>query len=219
MSSTQNGQNTHILMAFIQSENPQQPVSFVHDVTRVLAPAHARLERVLVPQTIYAEGMAKPQAVALWSYADNQGGGGIDPLQVLNSVAAGHAGLDVASLSGRVQNQSISEQNLAGRFYLVELAHFGPQGRGAYTDYAVEAEGVMANYGYHVEAVVLPHGGAGLPFKPDLATVAYFDTPDGMDRMHKDPAHHRIEAELYPAAVSRSVWLMGAVHPAFAPPL
>lgn len=52
----------------------------------------------------------------------------------------------------------------------------------------------------------------GFAFEPNIVWIAYFDSPDGMDRMQKDPDHERLDKH-YAAAVSESVWLVGRVHP------
>jgi hypothetical protein len=63
-----------------------------------------------------------------------------------------------------------------------------------------------------VERRLASDSASGFPFQPDLVKVTYFDTLDGMERLHGDSAHQRIENELYPAAVQRSVWVVGRVH-------
>jgi uncharacterized protein (DUF1330 family) len=116
----------------------------------------------------------------------------------------------LGSVRGPSLRGGTGESPVRGRLYLVEIAEYGPGGETAYRAYAQEAESVMGRYGWHVERELRPEAWDGLPFRPDLAKVAYFDTPEDMARMERDPAHARLEAD-YGNAVGRSIWIMGAV--------
>jgi uncharacterized protein (DUF1330 family) len=172
------------------------------------------LERMLAPDTIYAEGMPKPDIVNIVFYDDRDAFAGFnkDP-EFEKIVYLRSESIDMASVAGFPISGTVTQEALGKRLYLVELAHFGPQGAQGYQRYQEEAEPVMSRYGYHVERRLAPDSVSGLPFKPDLVNVAYFDSPDGMERFHTDAAHQRIENELYGAAVQQSIWVIGRVHP------
>jgi uncharacterized protein (DUF1330 family) len=172
------------------------------------------LERMLAPDTIYAEGMTKPDIVNIVFYDDR------DAFEAFNKdpefqqiVHLRSESIHMVSVAGFPTRGTVTQEALGQRLYFVELARFGPQGAKGYQHYQEEAEPVMSRYGYHVERRLAPDSVSGLPFKPDLVNVAYFDSPDGMERFHTDAAHHRIENELYSAAVQQSIWVVGRVHP------
>ena len=119
----------------------------------------------------------------------------------------------MVSVAGFPIGGTVTQDGLGKRLYLVELARFGPQGAQGYQHYQEQAEPVMSRYGYHVERRLAPDSVSGLPFKPDVINVAYFDSPDGMEQFHSDAAHQQIENELYGAAVQQSIWVVGRVHP------
>jgi uncharacterized protein (DUF1330 family) len=168
------------------------------------------VERQLLPEQVYAEGVPRPDIVNIVY------GRSPDSVQRLNAdprfqavVAMRSDSIDMISITGTSDGATVSDEGLADRLYLVELARFGPGGEAAYRAYEREAEDFMAPFGYHVERVIRPDGaGDGLPFRPDLIKIAYFDDSAAMDRMHADPGHARIEGELYTAAVAESVWLV-----------
>jgi hypothetical protein len=72
----------------------------------------------------------------------------------------------------------------------------------------------MARYGYHVERVLAPDSVVGFPVEPNIVKVVYFDRASGMDCLHEDPAHERIERELYPPPLSASPsgWSAACIH-------
>jgi uncharacterized protein (DUF1330 family) len=172
------------------------------------------LERMLAPDTIYAEGMRKPDIVNIVFYDDRDAFTAFnkDP-EFENIVHLRSESIDMASVAGLPIGGMVTQAELGKRLYLVEVARFGPQGAQGYQHYEAQAEPVMNRYGYHVERRLSADSVAGFPFKPDLVNVAYFDSPDGMERFHTDAAHHHIENELYAAAVQQSIWVVGRVHP------
>jgi uncharacterized protein (DUF1330 family) len=172
------------------------------------------LERMLAPDTIYAEGMDKPDIVNIVFYNDRDAFAAFseDP-EFEKIVHLRSESIDMVSVAGFPIDGTVTHEALGQRLYLLELARFGPQGAKGYQQYQEEAEPVMSRYGYHVERRLAPDSVSGLPFKPDVVNVAYFDSPDGMERFHTDAAHQRIENELYSAAVQQSIWVVGRVHP------
>ena len=167
------------------------------------------LERRLLPDAIYAEGMPKPDIVNI-VFCDNRAAFAAfdkDP-EFAKIVHLRSESIDMASVAGVPFGGEVTHRDTGNRLYLVELARFGPQGAAGYREYEEQAEPVMCRYGYHVERRLTPDSASGFPFQPDLIKVAYFDSPDGRERLHKDPAHLRIENELYPAAVHYQILLL-----------
>jgi hypothetical protein len=186
-----------------------------------VAPLAARhghgLERMLAPDAIYANGIAKPDIVNV-VYYENRGAFDafeseldLQGLRELRSEA-----LDLCTLAGWSSGDGVVPETSGPRRYIVEVARFGPRGADGYRAYEADADAAMARYGYRVERVIEPESASGLGFEPQLAKIAYFEPGDGMERFHADPAHARIERGLYPAAVDRSIWLTGRVHPSSA---
>ena len=171
------------------------------------------LERRLVPDAIYAEGMRKPDIVNIVFYDSHAAFAAFNENpEFAKIVHLRSQSIDMASVAGVPSAGEVAQADLEQRLYLVEVARFGPQGAQGYQNYEEQAEPVMRRYGYHVERRLVPDSASGFPFQPDLVKVAYFDTLDGMERFHADPAHPRIENELYPAAIQQSVWVIGRVH-------
>jgi uncharacterized protein (DUF1330 family) len=169
---------------------------------------------MLAPDTIYAEGMPKPDIVNIVFYDDRDAFAAFNKdLEFEKIVHLRSESIDMVSVAGFPISGTVTQEALGKRLYLVELTQFGPQGAQGYQQYQEQAEPVMSRYGYHVERRLAPDMVSGLPFKPDLVNVIYFDSPDGMERFHTDAAHHRIENELYRAAVQQSIWVVGQVHP------
>jgi uncharacterized protein (DUF1330 family) len=168
------------------------------------------IERQLLPQQVYADGVQRPDIVNI-VYGHSP-----DYLQRLDAdprfqavVSMRSNSIDMISITGTSDRATVSNEGLADRLYLMELARFGPGGEAAYRAYEREAEDFVAPFGHHVERVIRPDGiGDGLPFRPDVIKIAYFADGAAMDRMHADPGHARIEGELYTAAVAESVWFV-----------
>jgi uncharacterized protein (DUF1330 family) len=172
------------------------------------------LERMLAPDTIYTDGMPKPDIVNIVFYDNSDAFAAFNKDSEFEKIVHLRSeSIDMVSVAGLPIGGTVTQEALGKRLYLVEVARFGPQGAAGYQHYEALAEPVMSRYGYHVERQLSPDSASGFPFKPDLVNVAYFDSPDGMERFHTDAAHHRIENELYPAAVQQSVWVVGRVHP------
>lgn len=173
------------------------------------------LERMLSPEQVHGEGLEKPDMVNLVYYRDRQAALDLDADQDFQRILPLRGqSIEMAAIGGLPIGGDVSEAELAKRVYLVELAQYGPQGAAGYEAYERRAGQVMQPYGYHVERRIAPESVQGLPFAPDVVKVAYFDTQQGMDAMHQDPAHPELENELYPGAVARSLWLVAKVHPA-----
>jgi uncharacterized protein (DUF1330 family) len=171
------------------------------------------LERMLTPDVIYAEGVQKPDIVNIVYYDSREAFHAMheDPdfkrIVHLRSESVDLFAIDGAPLAG-----TVSKDGVAKRLYLLEVAKLR-SGLAGYRRYEEQADPVMSRYGYHVERVMSAEGASGFSFAPDIVKVAYFDTQDGMDKMHTDPEHARIETDLYPSAVEKSVWVIGRVHP------
>jgi uncharacterized protein (DUF1330 family) len=172
------------------------------------------LERMIAPDTLYAEGMRKPDIVNIVFYDNRDAFAAFnrDP-EFKQIVHLRSESIDMASVAGVPIGGMVTQDELEKRLYLVEVARFGPQGAKGYQHYQEQAEPVMKRYGYHVERRLVPDSVSGFPFKPDLVNIAYFDSPDGMEQFHTDAAHQHIENELYGAAVQQSIWVVGRVHP------
>jgi uncharacterized protein (DUF1330 family) len=201
-------------VVFIWMKDPATFGRYAALVEPVVRPYGGGLERRLIPDAIYAEGMAKPDIVNI-VFCDSRAAFAAfeqDP-EFAKIVHLRSESIDMASVAGVPTDGEVTQTDVADRLYLVEVVRFGPQGAKGYQDYEDQAEPVMHRYGYHVERRLTPDSASGFPFQPDLVKVAYFDSPDGMERFHTDPAHPRIENELYGAAVEQSIWVVGRAHP------
>ncbi len=171
------------------------------------------LERMLAPDAIYAEGMKKPDIANIVFYRDQQAAKDFerDPdfkkVEHLRSEA-----IEMITVGGLPVDGSVSQEELAKRLYLVEIASFGEGGKTAYDAYQAKSEPVMKRYGYNVERILKADEATGFGFKPNVVKIAYFDDAAGMEKFHGDPKHPELE-KAYPAAVKNSVWLIAKVHP------
>jgi uncharacterized protein (DUF1330 family) len=180
----------------------------------VVRPYGGGLERQLIPDAIYAQGIPKPDIVNIVFYDDRAALVAFDKdPEFVKIVHLRSESIDMAAVAGVPVGGDVAQTDVGNRLYLVEVARFGPQGAQGYQDYEEQAEPVMHRYGYHIERRLAPDSASGFPFQPDVVKVAYFDSPDGMERLYEDPAHPRIENELYPAAVQQAVWVVGRAHP------
>ncbi len=183
---------------------------YVEQVTPFVAPYGGRLDRQVKPETFVAERLERPDVVNLVSSPDRESFDAFHRDEGFRRVV--HLRTEstrMASAQGPSVRGEAPRGDAKDRLYLVELASYGDGGEAAYRAYEAEAEPVMARYGYHVERVFRPDRANGFPFVPDVVKVAYFDRSDGMDRVHGDPMHARIEHELYPKAAKTSVWVLG----------
>ena len=201
-------------LVFIWMKDPEKFGRYLEAMKPVVQRYGGALERMVAPDAIHADGMAKPDIVNVVFYDDQDAFVAFnrDP-EFQRIVHLRSESIGMASVGGLAVRGSVTSEGLGKRLYLVEVARYGPQGVSGYRRYEDQAEPVMSRHGYQVERVLSPHSTSGFPFEPDVVKVAYFDSPDGMDRMHHDPAHRHIENELYPAAVQQSVWVTGRVHP------
>lgn len=183
-------------------------------VTPIVKPYGAGLEAQFRPQTIYAQGMQRPGMINLvyyesrGAYRSFVGDPAFKAIVHLRSES-----IDMASVEGPSTRVGSPRPDAGQRLWLVELARFGAGGIEAYHAYEREAEPVMERYGYAVDRVLHPESHGGLPFAPDVVKVASFESAAGMERMHQDPAHSRIEHEIYPGAVVDSIWIVASKAP------
>src|SRR5262245_58099187 len=201
-------------VVFIWMKDPVTFGRYLELLGPVVRPYGGGLERQLIPDAIYAEGIPKPDIVNSVFYDSRAAFAAFeqDP-EFAKIVHLRSESIDMASVAGALAGGEVTQTDVGDRLYLVELARFGPQGAKGYQDYEQQAEPVMHRYGYHVERRLAPDSASGFPFQPDLIKVAYFDSSEGMERFHEDPAHARIENELYAAVVQQSVWVVGRVDP------
>jgi uncharacterized protein (DUF1330 family) len=170
-----------------------------------------RLERRFTPDSMVAEGMTKPDFVNLVSYESSEAFQQFLADPRFAAIAQLRAeSIEMAAVGGCSVRDGLDERGVASRLYVLEIARFGTGGTKGYAAYEAEAEPVMGPYGYHVERTVAVDRErvAGFTFTPDLVKVAYFDDPSGLTRLGHDPAHARIESELYAGAVVSSVWIV-----------
>jgi uncharacterized protein (DUF1330 family) len=167
-------------------------------------------ERWIRPDAVFGEGIAKPDLVNVVHYDSKEAFTAFtrDPA-FRDIVHLRNQSIDMIAVDGSPTGGSVTDDGLADRAYLVEIARYGDGGAAAYRAYEADAAALYERHGCRVERVLAVDGAVGLDFKPDLVKIAYFDQADGMERLHADPAHERIERERYPRAAPRSVWLTG----------
>jgi uncharacterized protein (DUF1330 family) len=201
-------------VVFIWMKDPVKFGRYAALLEPVVRPYGGSLERRLLPDAIYAEGMSKPDIVNIVFYDGRAAFAAFEQdVEFAKIVHLRSESIAMASVAGAPAGGEVAQTDVGDRLYLVELARFGPQGAKGYQDYEQQAEPLMRRYGYHVERRLAPDSASGFPFQPDLVKVAYFDSPEGMERLHQDAAHPRIENELYGAAVQQSIWVVGRAHP------
>lgn len=206
-----NDDDRYFQLVFLWLTDRPKFARYVEQITPFAVQYGARLDRQVKADTFVAEGLDSPDVVNLVSSPDREAfdafhrDEGFQKVVHLRSEST-----RMASAQGRSSRGEVARGDAKGRLYLVELATYGDGGEAAYRAYEAEAEPVMARYGYHVERVFRPDQASGFPFVPDVVKVAYFDAADGMERMHGDPMHAKLENELYPKAVKTSVWVLGA---------
>jgi uncharacterized protein (DUF1330 family) len=201
-------------LVFIWMKDPKTFGRYLELARPVVERYGGALERMINPQSIYAEKLGKPDVVNIVYYNDKAAYHGMnnDP-DFKKVVPLRSQSIDMITIEGPSLGGTLTHERLADRLYLVEVARFGSRGADGYRAYETESNPVMEKYGYHVERTMGVDSASGFAFKPDVVKVAYFDRRDGMDRLQQDAGHHRIERELYPMAVPESVWVIGEVHP------
>ena len=216
---TRDGMSRYYQVVFIRMKDPPKFQRYLKLMGPIVRRYGGSLERQLAPESIYAQGVEKPDTINVVFYdspeaftAFNQ-----DP-EFKSIVHLRSESIDMVAIGGMPAGGEIIEGRLAERVYTIEIARFGANGVSGYRSYEEQAEPIMRGYGYHVERALTPDAVSGLPFTPDVVKVAYFDGADGLDRLHGDPAHPRIETELYPSAVTQSVWVIAKVHPSMLGP-
>jgi uncharacterized protein (DUF1330 family) len=167
-------------------------------------------ERLIHPDAVYGDGVSKPDLVNVVYYDSKEAFTAFaqDPA-FREIVHLRTSSIHMVAIEGPPIAGAVTDEGIADRSYLVEIARFGAGGAAAYHAYEAETAELYARHGLHVERALGVDGAAGLDFRPDVVKVAYLDHPDGMARMHADPAHVRIEKEVYPRAAARSVWIAG----------
>jgi len=208
-------QNRYFQLVLVWPRDPVMYAGYLEAVRPIVADYDGRLERQFRPDGFHAAGLERPETVNFVSYRDRAAFFQFrEDERFRRIVGMRTAAIALASIEGvSVREETGGASAPADRLYVIEVARTA-DGGAAYRDYEAEAEPVMARYGYHVERVVRPESSTGLAFQPDLVKVAYFDAAGGMERLHADPAHARIEGELYARAVSESVWIVAhAVAP------
>jgi len=210
--------NPYYQLVLIRLNDPATFGRYLERLRPVVARYGGALERMLAPTTVHGDLPWRPDIVNIVYYDDRAAFTAFseDP-EFREIVHLRDASIDMIAVGGEPQGGIVTVEKIHERVYVVEVARFGADGSAGYRRYEAESERVMAQYDYHVERVLVPDAASALPFMPDLVKVAYFSTADGLSRMHDDPAHARIEAELYPAAVAASVWMIGGVHPSTLP--
>lgn len=175
-----------------------------------VARRYGDIERSLSPQEIYGDGLSLPD-IANITIAPSKAS--LDAMHAdpqFQAVVGMRTGsTDLVRVAGPARSGTVHSHNLEARLYLVEIAAFGFGGEEGYRSCERESDAFMSPYGYHVEREFGVDEADGLPFRPDLVKVAYFDDPASMQRMHHNPDHSRIEHDLYGAAVAHSLWLVG----------
>jgi uncharacterized protein (DUF1330 family) len=172
------------------------------------------LERMLLPDLVVGDGMRKPDVVNVVSYDSAAAFAALDADPDFQQIVPlRSASIDMIAIDGLPSGGLATEHDLADRIYLLELAQYGALGAEGYAALEAQVEPLMRPFGYHLERRIAPQAAPGMPFLPDVVKVAYFDDAAGLEGWHQDPAHPRIEQELYPAAAQQAIWLVARVHP------
>ena len=201
-------------VVLIKMKDPERFARYLELMAPIVHRYGGALERALLPETVYAQGVAKPDTINVVHYHNRDAYTAFNADPEFQAIAHLRSeSVDMVAVGGRPVRGEVVESGIGDRLYVVEFARFGGGGGVGYRTYEEQSEAIMSRYGYHVERVIAPDAIAGLPFTPNIVKVAYFDAHDGMDRMHQDPAHERLERELYPAAVAESIWMVARVHP------
>ncbi len=202
-------------LVFIRMNDAEKFARYCDLARPVVEPYGGALERMLAPDALHGESMARPDIVNIVHYDSRDAFESLhrDP-RFREIVHLRTESIEMAQAGGPPTRGAVTADRLDRRLYLVEVARFGPRGADGYQQYEQEAEPLMARHGYRVERVLIPDSSSGFPFEPDIVKIACFPDAECMERMHRDPAHARIENELYPSAVAQSTWLTASVHPA-----
>jgi uncharacterized protein (DUF1330 family) len=169
-------------------------------------------DRSFRPTAIWAEDLELPGIVNLVHYDDKASYERFerDPdFQEIEHLR--RESVDLMSCEGRLVRANPSRAGLAERVYHIELVRYRDGSPAAYQRYEREGEAAMSEYGFDVEYVLAidPDPAGSREF--DLAKISYFPTTNALADFEKDPRHKEIEAELYPAAVERAVWITAAI--------
>jgi uncharacterized protein (DUF1330 family) len=184
--------------------------TYCHLLHPVVESYGGALDVQLRPNAIHAAGLERPDVVNFVHYSSRAAYGEFLADQRFRDIVhLRSTSTRTMSVEGTASKRARGRPAERGALHVVEIARFGPRGISAYRQYEEEAEPVMARYGYQVVHELHPDSASGFGFAPDIVKVAYFDSQENIDRLNGDPAHSRIETELYPAAVAESVWIIG----------
>jgi uncharacterized protein (DUF1330 family) len=159
-------------------------------------------ERLIRPDAVFGEGVAKPDLVNVVYYDSREAFTAFTKDPAFREIVHLRSqSIDMIAIDGPPAGGSVSDEGLASRTYLVEMARYGDGGAAAYHAYEAEAAALYERHGYHVERVLAVEAAAGLDFRPDVVKIAYFDQADGMQRMHADPGHAAVRVAHGPRRV------------------
>jgi uncharacterized protein (DUF1330 family) len=205
-------------VVLIYMKDPPKFARYLELMAPIVQRYGGALERALLPEAVYVEGASKPDTVNIVHYDSRDAFSAFNADPEFQAIAHLRSeSIDMGAVGGFTIGGAGTSGDARERVYMVEFARFAASGAPGYRRYEDESDAVMRRYGYHVERVIAADSVGGLPFTPDVVKVAYFDTRDAMDRLRGDPAHARLEAELYPRAVAESMWLVAKVRPASVP--
>jgi uncharacterized protein (DUF1330 family) len=201
-------------VVFVSVRDPVKFARYVELVAPIVGRYAGGLERMLSPEQVSVATVTKPDTINIVFYdshaAFSEFSRDADFQRIVHLRSESIA---MATIAGFPVGGELVPGRLPDRVYAVELARFASGGAAGYREYEEQSEPLLQRHGHHVERVLAPREVSGFPFMPDIVKVAYFDALDGMQRLHRDPSHQRIERELYPRAVAESVWVFGKVHP------
>jgi uncharacterized protein (DUF1330 family) len=201
-------------VVLIWVHKPELFAQYAEAVAPVVGEYGGRLDRMLAPREVYGDGIELPHIVNIVSYESKEAFETFEKDPAFLRVEPKRAeSIDFVSVDGFQTAGAARAGGEPERLYMVELAAFGGGSEAAYRDYESEADAFMAPFGFHLEWEIGTDASSdGLPFRPDLARVAYFDDSSGFEKAHAAPGHERIEGELYAKAVDQSLWIVGGVH-------
>jgi uncharacterized protein (DUF1330 family) len=199
-------------VVLIWMKDPPKFARYLEQMAPIVRRYGGSLERMLEPETIYGAGLSKPDTINVVFYDDREAFLAFNRDAEFQNIAHLRSeSIDMIAIGGAATGGRVTDGGEPERLYTVEIARFTHEA--AYRSYEQEAAPVMRGHGYQVERALAPDSTAGLGFTPDVVKVAYFESRDALDRLRRDPAHHRIENELYPSAVAESIRVFGRVHP------
>ena len=211
---TQSVDQKYYELVFIQVKDPKAFGEYGRKVFPIVKKYGGGLQRMLLPESVYGDGIKKPDLVNLVFYKNRAAYDAFhrDP-EFLKIKPLRTKSIDMISIGAEKLEAGSSSSDLAGRYYMVELAYFKTAAGTRYQAYEAASRPVLGKYGYHLESKLAPIEVHGKLEKPDLLKVAFFNQTADLKRFEKDPRHKELETKLYPGAVRKSIWIMGKVHP------